>query len=406
MIAQIFSVGTEILLGNITDTNSQFIATKLSELGIDVYRMVTVGDNYKRLYDEMSEADKLVDYIIVSGGLGPTPDDITKEVAIKVAQKEELVVVNEKAKKDLEKYFKNNQLAMKNNIKQAKFPLDAIILENKFGTAPGCIIETKNNTKIVLMPGPPKEMERMFNNQVLKYISREAIIESKILKIGLLGEWDMARRVNFEGNNPTVSPYFSDDGAYLRITAKADSHEECQKLISKKEKELDEIFGNLIISKDGQRKEKTLLDLLKDRNESISIAESITGGMIASSIVDIEGASQALKEAYVVYSDSAKEKILNVSHETLEKYSSVSKQAAEQMLDGLFEKTGSDLCIVTTGYAHTGLVYLGVKYKDEKVIQEFNFSADRNKVRLFTRNRAIDSSIIIMRGSYESYFNL
>lgn len=405
MIGQIFSVGTEILLGNITDTNSQYLAEKLSELGIDLYKMITVGDNFDRLYKEMKDATSKCDYIFVTGGLGPTPDDISKEVAIKVAEKEDQVEINEKALKSIKSYFKNDELAVKNNLKQAKFPKDAIVLENEVGTAPGCIIETKKSCKIILMPGPPREMKRMFDKKVLPHLKREGIIESRILKIGMLGEWDMARRVDFTGENPTISPYFTDDGAYIRISAKANDRKSAIKMIENKVEELDEVFGPLIISRNGQRKEKVLLDLLKERGEKVATAESITGGMIASSIIDIPGASDCLKESYIVYSDEAKENILDVSHETLEKHTAVSEETAREMLKGLYKKTEADLCIITTGYAHLGKVYLGIKYHDDIKILNLSFSPDRNKVRKFTRNRAVDASIIIMRGSYESYIS-
>lgn len=403
MIAQIFSVGTEILLGNITDTNSQYIAEELSELGIDVYKMVTIGDNFDRLYKEMKEADKKVDYIFVSGGLGPTEDDITKEVAIKVCEKENISKVDIESLEKLRKYFKDKKVAMENNIKQAIFPEDAIILDNDYGTAPGCILESQNHTKIILMPGPPHEMENMFENKVKKHIKSQAIILSKTLKIALLGEWDMARRANLKGNNPTVSPYFGNEGAFLRITAKADSNEDAEKLIFEKEKELDDTFGDLIISSDGSRKEAVLIDILRKRNEKVSCAESITGGMIASSLVDISGASDVLKESLVVYSNEAKEKYLDVSHETLEKYTAVSKEVALEMIRGLAKNTGCDLAIATTGYADKGKVFIAIKYKDIEFVRELSFRPDRNVVRLWTKNRVLDWAILIMRGNYENY---
>lgn len=405
MIGQIFSVGTEILLGNIIDTNSQYLAQKLSEIGINVYKMITIGDNFDRLFREMKAASQKCDYIFVTGGLGPTPDDISKEVAIRVAGKEGKVVINEKALESLRSYFKDKEEAIVNNIKQAKFPKDALVLENEVGTAPGCLIETENGCKIILMPGPPREMKMMFEKKVLPLLKTDGIIESRILKIGMLGEWDMARRVDFSGDNPSISPYFTDDGAYIRISAKAKSYQEAMEMIERKEAYLEEIFGPLIICKNGERKEAVLLDLLRQRGERLACAESITGGMIASSIIDIPGASDCLKESYVVYSNSAKEKILGVSHETLEKYTAVSMECAKEMLEGLYKVSGADLCLVTTGYAHLGKVYLGIKYHDQVHILDLNFAPERNKVRRFTRNRAIDAAIIIMRGKYESYIS-
>lgn len=404
MKAQIFSVGTEILLGNITDTNSKFIGQKLTEYGIDVYKMTTIGDNFDRLYQAMKNAYGKVDYIFVTGGLGPTEDDISKEVAIKVIGKEDQVEIDKKSKERIESYFSNNKKAIEVNLKQAKFPKDAIILDNDKGTAPGCIMGDK--TKIILLPGPPREMEYMFENKLSSYLKKDAIIKSKNLRIGLLGEWDMANRIDLSSTNPTISPYFDNEGGFLRITAKAKSEKEADFLLNEKEKEVKNIFGNLFISDDGLRKEETLINLLKERNEKVSTCESITGGLIASSIIDISGASHVIEESYITYSDKIKEKILNVSRETLEKYSAVSVECANEMVEGLYKITNSSLCIGSTGYAHKGEVILAIKYKNQKVIKKFQFSADRNKARLFAKNRALDLAIIIMRGKYEDNIDI
>lgn len=404
MKAQIFSVGTEILLGNITDTNSKFIGQKLTEYGIDVYKMVTIGDNFDRLYQAMKNAYGKVDYIFVTGGLGPTEDDISKEVAIKVIGKEDQVEIDKKSKERIESYFYNNKKAVKVNLKQAKFPKGAIILDNDKGTAPGCIMGDK--TKIILLPGPPREMEYMFENKLSSYLKKDAIIKSKNLRIGLLGEWDMANRIDLSSTNPTISPYFDNEGGFLRITAKAKSEKEADFLLNEKEKEVKNVFGNLFISDDGLRKEETLINLLKERNEKVSTCESITGGLIASSIIDISGASEVIEESYITYSDRIKEKILNVSRETLEKYSAVSVECANEMIEGLYKITKSSLCIGSTGYAHKGEVILAIKYKNQKVIKKFQFSADRNKARLFAKNRALDLAIIIMRGKYEDNIDI
>lgn len=404
MKAQIFSVGTEILLGDITDTNSKFIGQKLTEYGIDVYKMTTIGDNFDRLFQAMKNAYGKVDYIFVTGGLGPTEDDISKEVAIKVIGKEDQVEIDKKSKERIESYFSNNKKAVKVNLKQAKFPKGAIILDNDKGTAPGCIMGDK--TKIILLPGPPREMEYMFENKLSSYLKKDAIIKSKNLRIGLLGEWDMANRIDLSSTNPTISPYFDNEGGFLRITAKAKSEKEADFLLNEKEKEVKNVFGNLFISDDGLRKEETLINLLKERNEKVSICESITGGLIASSIIDISGASEVIEESYITYSDKIKEKILNVSRETLEKYSAVSVECANEMIEGLYKITNSSLCIGSTGYAHKGEVILAIKYKNQKVIKKFQFSADRNKARLFAKNRALDLAIIIMRGKYEDNIDI
>lgn len=397
MKAQIISVGTEILLGNITDTNSKYLANKLTELGIDVFKMTTVGDNPDRLFKAMKEAVEEVDYVFTTGGLGPTEDDITKEIAIKVLGQEDQVCVDQRSKQRLESYFSNKKKAMNVNIKQAMFPKDVIILDNDRGTAPGCILKNK----IILLPGPPREMNYMFENKLVKHLNYNSVIKSRNLKIALLGEWDMANRIDLTSKNPTISPYFDNQGGYLRITAKAKSHEEADRLLDKKEKEVKEVFKSLLISDDSLRKEETLINLLKERDEKISTAESVTGGLIASSIIDISGASEVIEESFITYSDRVKEKTLNVSRETLEQYGAVSYECALEMLDGLYDITNSNLCIVSTGYANKGEIFLGIKYGKKKVIKEFKFSADRNKARLFAKNRAMDLAILIMRGKYE-----
>lgn len=397
MKAQIISVGTEILLGNITDTNSKYLANKLTELGIDVFKMTTVGDNPDRLFKAMQEAVEEVDYVFTTGGLGPTEDDITKEIAIKVLGQENQVCVDKRSKQRLESYFSNKKKAMNVNIKQAMFPKDAIILDNDKGTAPGCILKNK----IILLPGPPREMNYMFENKLVKHLNYNSVIKSRNLKIALLGEWDMANRIDLTSKNPTISPYFNNQGGYLRITAKAKSNEEADRLLDKKEKEVKEVFKSLLISDDSLRKEETLINLLKERDEKISTAESVTGGLIASSIIDISGASEVIEESFITYSDRVKEKTLNVSHETLEQYGAVSYECALEMLDGLHKLTNSNLCIVSTGYANKGEIFLGLKYRDKKVIKKFKFSADRNKARLFAKNRAMDLAILMMRGKYE-----
>lgn len=397
MKAQIISVGTEILLGNITNTNSKYLANKLTELGIDVFKMTTVGDNPDRLFKAMKEAVEEVDYVFTTGGLGPTEDDITKEVAIKVLGQEDQVCVDQISKQRLESYFSNKKKAMNVNIKQAMFPKDAIILDNDKGTAPGCILKNK----LILLPGPPREMNYIFENKLIKYLNYNSVIKSRNLKIALLGEWDMANRIDLSSKNPTISPYFDNQGGYLRITAKAKNNEEADRLLDKKEKEVKDVFKSLLISDDSLRKEETLINLLKERDEKISTAESVTGGLIASSIIDIDGASRVIEESFITYSDRVKEKILNVSHETLEKYGAVSHECALEMLDGLYKLTNSNLCIISTGYAHKGEIFLGLKYNNKKVIKKFKFSADRNKARLFAKNRTMDLAILMMRGKYE-----
>ena len=404
MDAQIFSIGTEILLGNIVDTNSKFIAEKLRELGINLYKMETIGDNFNRLVDAFKHCDGTVDYVITSGGLGPTPDDLTKEAIIEALGLES--EIHEESYNALIEYFNGSKKKADENIKQAMFPKEAIVLKNPAGTAPGGIFTSKKGTKYIIMPGPPNEMELMFTNELMKHLPRDAYMKSVFAQIALLGEWEMAQKIDLDREKPTISPYITNEGPVLRITAKDKCEEEVDKQIRKGIEIVKENLSTYLITCDDMTKEEVLINLLKDKGEYISTAESITGGLIASSIIDIPGASDVLKESYIVYSNQAKEKLLNVSCETIKKYDVVSEEVLVQMLDGLYQMSQSELCIATTGYAHKGQVYLGILYKGKKYTKHLQLNGDRNRVRLRTKNHAIDMAILIMRGVYESNISI
>lgn len=404
MKAIIFSVGTEILLGSILDSNSQFIAERLSDLGINLYKMVTVGDNPERLYEALNKANGKYDYVFISGGLGPTDDDITKETVIKVLGLEDEIVLDEDSYDELKKYFDNKDTAMKVNRKQALFPKSATILKNEEGTAPGCIMG--HRTKYILMPGPPNELRPMFDREVVKNIRTDQIIRSINCKIALLGEWDVARRIDLSQTNPTISPYAKASGVELRVTASSSDEEKVYEDLDRGVALVKETFGPLLLTTEEKSREEVLIDELRARNEKISCAESITGGLVASSIIDVAGAGDVIKESYITYANEVKHKLLNVSYETIEKYDVVSPEVAGEMLEGLKNATGSDLCLATTGYAHLGLAFAGVLYKGKKYIREIRVRGDRNKVRRVVKNKLIDMSILILRGEYEDYISI
>lgn len=404
MKAIIYSVGTEILLGSILDSNSQFIASRLADLGINLYKMVTVGDNPERLYEALNEAKGKYDYVFVSGGLGPTEDDITKETVVKVLGLEDEIILDDDSYDQLKKYFDNKDTAMKVNKKQALFPKSAIVLKNEEGTAPGCIMGDK--TKYILMPGPPNELRAMFDGEVVRRLSTDQIIRSINCKIAILGEWDVASRIDLSQTNPTISPYAKSSGVELRVTASADNEEKVYKALDRGVKMVRKTFGPLLLTTEDKSREEVLIDELRLRGQFISTAESITGGLVASSIIDVAGASDVIKESYITYSNDIKHKLLDVSYETIDKYDVVSKEVASEMLDGLKDRTNSDLCIVTTGYAHLGLAYAGILYKDKKYIKEIRVKGDRNKVRRVIKNKLIDMSILILRGDYEDYISI
>lgn len=402
MKAELISVGTEILLGDIVNTNAQFLARELASIGIDVYRQEVIGDNEDRLLKTIDEALKRSDMVITTGGLGPTGDDLTKETACKYfGMKMEL---HEESLKALKIYFKRlNRQIIENNMKQVYFPKEAKVLPNPNGTAPGAILE-KDNKIIVILPGPPREMKPMFINHVKNYLAPKGkgMIISKVLRILGIGESYAAEKLKdiIDGTeNPTVAPYAKEEDILFRITAKANSKEEGLKLIEPVKKQIIDRLGIDIYGEDDEKIEEVVSKLLIDRNIKISTAESCTGGMIASRLIGVPGVSEVFLEGAVTYSNEAKMRTLNVKEETLKKFGAVSAETAMEMAEGIAKRTGSDISVVTTGIAGpgggtedkpVGLVYFGLYYKEKTYTYRYVFNGDRNKVRLKAAVTALD----------------
>lgn len=402
MKAELISVGTEILLGDIVNTNAQFLARELASIGIDVYRQEVIGDNEDRLLKTIDEALKRSDMVITTGGLGPTGDDLTKETACKYfGMKMEL---HEESLKALKIYFKRlNRQITENNMKQVYFPKEAKVLPNPNGTAPGAILE-KDNKIIVILPGPPREMKPMFINHVKNYLAPKGkgMIISKVLRILGIGESYAAEKLKdiIDGTeNPTVAPYAKEEDILFRITAKANSKEEGLKLIEPVKKQIIDRLGIDIYGEDDEKIEEVVSKLLIDRNIKISTAESCTGGMIASRLIGVPGVSEVFLEGAVTYSNEAKMRTLNVKEETLKKFGAVSAETAMEMAEGIAKRTGSDISVVTTGIAGpgggtedkpVGLVYFGLYYKEKTYTYRYVFNGDRNKVRLKAAVTALD----------------
>lgn len=403
MDIEIITVGTELLLGDTLDTNSHFLSEELKNLGFNIYKKVTVGDNTDRLYKEIKEGLEKVDMIITTGGLGPTNDDLTKETAIRVFEQE--AALHKESYDRLVDYFEGREEALEGNTKQACFPESATVLRNDHGTAPGAVLE-KSGKYIAVLPGPPAEMQPMYENQLKPLLEKKAdsIIYSESLSIGRLGEWEMAKKVqdileNY--SNPTVAPYAKKEGVILKITAKAADKEKALAMIQPVKEEIKEIFGGLIYSENGENRQTVLYKLLKEKNLKVMTAESITGGLAASKLIDIPGMSNHLKESLVVYSDEAKEKYLKVNSDTLKEYTAVSEEVCREMVEGLLENYDTDLAIATTGYAgpgdNVGLSFVGVGYKGKINIEEIHFKGERNKIRDRVAGRALEEAIFLLR---------
>ncbi|MBO7363029.1 MAG: competence/damage-inducible protein A, partial [Lachnospiraceae bacterium] len=381
MNAEIICVGTELLLGNIVNTNAAFISERISRLGISCFNQCVVGDNMDRCLAQLKESSSRSDIIILSGGLGPTEDDMTKEAVAKFNRLP--LVEDKKSRKAIEEYFaKRNTLPTENNWKQALLPKGAKAVPNANGTAPGIILETKNCTYI-LLPGPPFELEPMFEKQIMPYLAslQSGVLYSKTVKIVGVGESraeTMIMDMIDAQTNPTIATYAKTGEVHIRVTSYASDKKEAAKLVKPVEKELKKRFGSSIYTTDEKvTLERAVMDLLVSGSMTLSTVESCTGGLISSRIVSESGASEILKCGFVTYSNESKSKLVGVKKSTLDKYGAVSEQTASEMAKGGAKASGSDVCISVTGIAGpdggtkekpVGLVYIGCCVKGKVTV--------------------------------------
>ena len=411
---EIISVGTEILLGDILNTDAQFLSIQLALMGISVLHQTTVGDNPERLREALGIAASRNDIIITSGGLGPTPDDLTKEICCEFFSKK--CVLHQESLDRMSAYFASKGLEMtENNKKQAMLPTDCTVFPNDNGTAPGCAIE-KDGKHILMLPGPPGELKPMFFNYAAKYLKRfsdKTIISHSIRTFGI-GESAMAQKVNdlFDGSNPTLAPYAKNGEALLRVTAMAQSKEDAEKLCAPIIKEVSKRLDGLVYGIDVPNIETAVVNMLKEKHLKLATAESCTGGYIGKRITDIPGSSDVFECGIISYSNEIKANVLGVSRDDLQKYGAVSEQVAKQMAIGALKVSGADIAVSVTGIAGpgsdgtdkpVGLSYIGIAAKDfvyaKKLVtgkkndgcREYNryVSASNalNLVRLYLENR-------------------
>lgn len=402
MKAEIIAVGTEILLGDIVNTNAQYLAQELAALGIDMYYQQVVGDNENRIIHAFEEAYSRSDIIITTGGLGPTDDDLTKEVAARYFNRE--LLTHEESIEKIKNYFKFRERKMtENNLKQGLMPEGAIVINNDNGTAPGVIIED-NNKIMIILPGPPREMKPMFEETVKPYLQKKAdsVLVSRVVKILGIGESAVAHELKDimdKQTNPTIAPYAKEAGVMLRITAKAKTHDKAVKLIEPIEKEIKDRLGDNVYATEDISIEDVVAKLLIQKKLTISTAESCTGGMIASTLINYPGISEVFLEGAVTYSNEAKHNRLGVNNDTLDKYGAVSEETAREMAIGIAKTARTDVSIVTTGIAGpdggteekpVGLVYIGVYVKGEVTVQRCIFNGNRSRVRQQATTTGLD----------------
>lgn len=394
MKAAILTVGTEILFGQIVNTNATFISKRLNDMGIDVMYHYTVGDNAKRLELLLHEIMQECQLIITTGGLGPTQDDLTKDIVAKVAG--DKLVIHKPSLDKITEFFKATGREMtENNIKQAYMPSKAKVLTNDYGSAPGFMIKVDNNI-IMCMPGPPREMEPMFVNYGEKYLrelSEDAIYYQFVRTIGI-GESMLETKLLdlIDGQtDPTIATYVKEGEAYLRVTSKRKTIDEAKKAVDNMIEKIQAKIGEYIYCVGNVNLSEVVVDLLKAKGLKLASAESCTGGLFADAIISIPGTSDIFDRALVTYSNKAKMEELGVKSETLEKYGAVSEETAREMVNGLAKVSKADICVSVTGIAGpdggtldkpVGLVYTAVRFNDKVVVKENKFrNTGRNSIR-------------------------
>ncbi len=414
MVVELISVGTEILMGNIVNTNAAYLAEQVNSMGLVCYYQTTVGDNEQRLTETVKTAMGRANILILSGGLGPTKDDLTKEVCAKVCGKE---LVEDKAwRQTIKEYFTKRGLKLTdNNWKQAMVPEGSIVLDNPNGTAPGIIIETEKNT-LILLPGPPNELIPMFKASVVPYLQKkqEAIMVSQTVKIVGIGESAAAEMIDDlyeKQSNPTIATYAKVGEVHLRVTAKAEDEKKARKLLKPVIKELKNRFNEHIFTTDPEvTLEQSIVDLLVDNALTVSTVESCSGGLVAGRLINVPGVSEVFKMGHITYSNKAKRKIIGVKRSTLEKYGAVSEQVAAEMAKGGFGLSKADVTVSVTGIAGpdggsetkpVGLVYIGCCVKGKTTVKEYHFSGNRAKIREAT----VAAALVLMRECVLEYIS-
>lgn len=402
MNAEILAVGTELLMGQIANTNAQYISQKLNTIGVNVYYHSVVGDNPMRLKAALKLSLDRSDVVIITGGLGPTQDDLTKEtVAGMLGEK---LVLHDESLQQIEEYFKKvNRPMAKNNIKQAYLPENCIVVENNNGTAPGCIIE-KENKIVVMLPGPPSEMKPMLDDTVIPYFEEKSPekIFSKYLRVFGVGESLLEEKIIDLIDNQgsvTIATYAKEGEVTVRITTKSKDASLAQKELNSIEQEIVKILGDSVYSNEDKELYEVAAELLLEKKVSIAFAESCTGGLISSVITDIPGISAVFDRTVVSYSNKSKVESLGVRQETLDKYGAVSRETAIEMAEGIRRVAGTDLGLSVTGIAGpdggteekpVGLVYVALSDKSGTKCKELRLSGNRKTVRNSTMLNAFD----------------
>lgn len=414
MTVEIIAVGTEILLGNIVNTNAAYLAEKCAVLGLSCYHQDVVGDNEERLSETLKLALSRSDIVLLSGGLGPTQDDLTKEAAAKVLGKE--LYLHEPSKEAIRQFFAERKMEItENNWKQAMVPEGCIVVDNPGGTAPG-IIMAENGKHVVLMPGPPGELIPMFERSIMPYLAglTSGVIYSQTVKICGVGESkaeSMVEDIVDAQKNPTIATYAKTGEVHLRVTATAQDEKEAKKLVKPVVKELKGRFGNHVYTTDNDvTLEKAVVDLLTANKLTACTVESCTGGMLSARLINVPGVSEVFKSGYVTYSNKSKRRLLGIKKNLLVKHGAVSEQIAREMAKTAAALARTDVSVSTTGIAGpdggtpekpVGLVYIGCNVCGRITVKECHFHGSREKIREST----VSAALSLMRECILQYYS-
>ena len=402
---ELLAVGTELLLGNIVNSDAQALSRELSALGLNVYYHSVVGDNPQRVRQAVELAAGRADILITTGGLGPTCDDLTKQVVAEAFGKK--LEFREDCAQSIRDFFANSRMPMtENNLQQAWLPEGCTVLRNRWGTAPGCAFRSGDHY-VVMLPGPPSECIPMFREEAAPWLLglSEGVIRSRTLRVFGKGESEvesMLRQRMNELTNPTLAPYAKEGEVELRITAKAASPEEADALIAPVEEEVRALLGDLVYGTDVSSLEQVVLDLLKKHGKTMGTAESCTGGLIAKRITDLPGSSAVLKGGIVSYTNEVKMNLLGVSPSLLKEQGAVCAPVAAEMADGAKKALGCDLALSATGVAGpdsddrgnpVGLVYVALTDGTDTWVRALKLGGTlhrRDRIRTLAANHGLD----------------
>jgi len=410
--AEIIAVGTELLLGGTANTDAQDVSRVLSELGINVFFHTVVGDNPERLKQAVEIAKSRSEIIITTGGLGPTYDDLTKQTIAEAFGKR--LVFNEDVANQIREYFAKRLHNMKmpdNNLQQAELPEGCIIFDNGVGTAPGCAFEA-DGKHILMLPGPPHECQAMLKSCVVPYLKNlsDSEIHSHNIHIFGLGESaveEKLRDIMENLRNPTLAPYAKAGEVMLRLTAKAGSKPEAERLMEPVLVKVRETLGDIIYGLDTDSLENTVTGLLAKQGSTLATAESCTGGLLSKRLTDIPGASRVFMGGVVAYSAQSKTALLGVDTALINIKGAVSREAALAMADGARNRFEADIGIGITGIAgpegdgsglEPGTVFVALTTKDVSFCRNLNLLYDRNRIRIMGASHALDMARRFLTG--------